>query len=482
VASRSEPSALVEVADGGAVLGPTRFGHPPDEPYPQGVWVDISPEVRRPASTVLFGGTPPRIVRLSRRGAELVSGFGSGPVADAASARLARRLTDDGIAIPRPGPPSAPVDVTVVIPVRDRPMELADCLASLGSRHRVVVVDDGSADPDAVAAICRLHGADVVRRPLPGGPAAARNTGLRTVASELVAFCDSDCLPGPRWIDALAGHFADPLVVGVAPRIVAASPGGGPSLVDQGTRPAPVHPGSAVPYVPAAAVVFRRAALGDGYDEGLRYGEDVDLVWRLVEAGWRIRYVPDVEVRHRDPTAVVARLRRRFLYGTSVGPLERAHPGAIDHLVVGLGPGCTVAGLLAGFPGLAAVAWATSAVRLDRRLRSLGLGSSFALRLSVAQVFHAWVGLGRWCTTFGVPLIAGSALGWRTGPARRALRVFALLTGSAMLAVRFGSDGSSRRVVVDDGLGELAYGAGVVLGCARAGVLGPLLPRIRTRR
>ncbi len=428
----------------------------------------------------MFGGMPPRLLRLSRRGAELVAAFETGPVADDESARLARRLTDDGIAIPRPGPSGAPMDVTVVVPVRDRPRELADCLAAIGRRHRVVVVDDGSRDPDAVTATCRAHGADVVRRTSPGGPAAARNAGLGTVTSELVAFCDSDCLPGPGWIEALAGHFVDPLVVGVAPRIVTASPARGPSLVDQGTRPARVRPSGALTFVPAAAVVFRRAALGDGYDERLRYGEDVDLVWRLVEAGWRIRYAPDVEVRHRDPTTIAARVRRRFLYGTSAGPLERAHPGTIDHLVVGLGPACTVGSLLVGSPGLAVLAWGITTAHLERRLRCLAVGKRFALRLSVAQVFHAWFGLGRWCTTFGVPLLTGSLLVRRTRAGRRALRSSSLLVLSALLARRlgFGSNGAPPRRMADDFLGELAYGAGVVAGCARAGMPRPLLPRI----
>ncbi len=460
------------------MVGLSGLGRRSDEPFPQGVQVDVAPQVQRPTPTVLFGGAPTRLLRLSRRGAELVSAFEAGPVGDAASARLARRLTDDGIAIPRPSPRGAPVDVTVVVPVRDRPLELADCLASLGSRHRVVVVDDGSSDPDAVEAVCRLHGADVVRRAVPGGPAAARNTGLRAVTSELVAFCDSDCLPGRGWIDSLAGHFVDPLVVGVAPRIVAAAAGHGTSPLDLGARPAPVRPGSAVPFVPAAAVVFRRAALGDGFDEGFRYGEDVDLVWRLVEAGWRIRYEPGVEVRHQDPTAVVARLRRRYLYGTSAGPLERAHRGAIDHLVVGVGPACTVGSALLGFPRVAALAWAVTAARLGWRLRPLGVTSRFALRQSVVQVLHCWLGLGRWCTTFGAPLIVVAALGSRARPARRTLRVLTLLVGSALLARRAGRDGGARRMLVDDFLGELAYGAGVLTGCARARVLAPLVPRI----
>ena len=60
-------------------------------------------------------------------------------------------------------------------------------------RGPVVVVDDGSEDPDAVAEVCRRHGATLIRRAVNGGPGAARNQALAVVATELVAFVDSDC-------------------------------------------------------------------------------------------------------------------------------------------------------------------------------------------------------------------------------------------------------------------------------------------------
>ena len=45
----------------------------------------------------------------------------------------------------------------------------------------------------------------------------------------------------------------------------------------------------------------RSCALSGGFDERLRYGEDVDLVWRIAGLGWRIRYAPEVLVHHQEP-------------------------------------------------------------------------------------------------------------------------------------------------------------------------------------
>ncbi|HXR54921.1 MAG TPA: hypothetical protein VN793_07720, partial [Acidimicrobiales bacterium] len=79
----------------------------------------------------------------------------------------------------------------------------------------------------------------------------------------------------------------------VAPRVVTPT---GPSWLaryeaarsplDLGPIEGKVAPGGRVSYVPSAAIVLRRAAAAQMcFDERLEAGEDVDLVWRLVEAG-----------------------------------------------------------------------------------------------------------------------------------------------------------------------------------------------------
>ncbi len=280
--------------------------------------------------TTLAGGAPLRLLRLSSAGPDALRALAAGDPTPA-QRRLGERLVDAGLAHPLPAP--APADVTLVIPVRDRPAELDRCLAT--AAQLVVVVDDGSRDPAAIAAVAARHGAGLVRRERSGGPAAARNAAA--AGTELVAFLDSDCVAPPGWIEALAGHFADPRVAAVAPR-VAARP------LDMGPHPAAVRPDGRVRYVPSAALVVRRAAL-PRFDEALRYGEDVDLVWRLHDAGWRVRYDPRVVVAHP-----AVGLRRRFAYGTSAAPLAARHPGRLAPLVLRPWPALAVALLLARRP------------------------------------------------------------------------------------------------------------------------------------
>ena len=127
--------------------------------------------------------------------------------------------------------------------------------------------------------------------------------------------------------------------------------------------------------MPTAALLARTAALesvakhGYVFDPALRYGEDVDLVWRMHEAGWRLRYDPSIRVAHRDPTTWRELLHRRFRYGTSAAPLGRAHPDAIAPLVVHPWATATVVALLARRSALAVTAFTATVSSAARALR-----------------------------------------------------------------------------------------------------------------
>jgi mycofactocin system glycosyltransferase len=295
-------------------------------PLPDGFRIEVDPATRTNADdSVIWGGTPWRLMRLTAGGAQRFTWLRGGAVVDdARSGALARRLVDTGLAHPRPPAPMTRTDVDVVVPVRDRLQQLDTCLAAL-TGLAVTVVDDGSADGLAVAAVAAQHGARLVRREACGGPAAARNTGLAATRRPFAAFVDSDCVIEPSELIAVAGHLADPCVAGVAPRIAT-----DPAL-DLGPVEALVQPRGRVSYVPTTALVLRRSAVEEigGFDESMRYGEDVDLVWRLVAAGWSVRYDPSVVARHDEPASFTGRLARRYHYGSSIGPLCRRHGDAV---------------------------------------------------------------------------------------------------------------------------------------------------------
>ncbi len=448
---------------------------------------------------VLLGGSPPRMLYLSAAAASRLDDRQL-TVTDATSAALARRLLDAGIAHPVSEPSDAvpaPSEVTVVIPVKDRTDGLARLLAALGHpRPRagtvaagdgapgfgVIVVDDGSADPAAVAAVAARAGATVLRHPTPRGPAAARNAGLAAATTPLVAFLDSDVVPEPGWLTPLLARLADHAVGLVAPRIVALPPVTGwlgryeavRSSLDLGPDPALVVPRSRVAYVPSAAMLVRRAAVGAGFDAGMHVAEDVDLVLRLHAAGWRLRYEPAARVAHDHRTSLRAWWLRKAFYGTGAAPLALRHRGAVPPMVVSPWSAATSALLLLGRPGAAVGVSAVAAYRLSGKLgrlrhprttaaRLIALGAvGAAAQTADAITRHYWplaVLLALWSRrgrrTVAAVAVGSGVVDWlRTGPDRPALLAFLL----------------ARR------LDDLAYGAGLWWGAVAHRTLAPLRP------
>jgi mycofactocin glycosyltransferase len=337
--------------------------------------------------SVLLGGRPSRVLRLTPAGAKLVRGWRDGGVVSEqpAARRLAARLIDTGLAHPLPaGGEWTTADVAVVIPARDRADLLAACLARVGPAAEIVVVDDGSRDPRAIDAVAREGGARVVRAGEGSGdgaggagPAAARNAGIAATTAPLVAFVDSDVRPDDGWLEPLLGHFEDARTAAVAPRVVVPAGRGVlaayeavRSPLDLGAAPGLVGSERRIGFVPAAALLARRAALIDvgGFDTALRVGEDVDLVWRLAAAGWTVRYEPTAQVEHPYRGTPGAWLGQRVAYGASAGALARRHPGRLHHVMVptwALAPWPLVA---AGRPRGALLAAAVSTAVLAARL------------------------------------------------------------------------------------------------------------------
>jgi mycofactocin system glycosyltransferase len=330
----------------------------------------------------------------------------------------------------------------------------------------------------------------LLRRDSSGGPAGARNVAVEQVTSELIAFVDSDCRVAPGWLERLAGHFADPAVGAVAPRVVSARRDASPryrdrcGLLDLGPTEARVRPLGVVGYVPTAALVVRRSALSEVgvFDADLRYGEDVDLVWRLDAAGWRVRYEPAVEMWHDEPSDWPARLAKRFRYGTAAAPLARRHPGASAHLVAGPLPIAFVAAALARRPKLAAVAGLATFVATKRALRTAGVDELSAVGFTAQSLAGTWRGVGRYATQFTAPLMVAAAL-----PRKRRLGRIAALVGLAV-ATPVGehrarrSDVALPRFVAGRIADDVAYGAGVYAGCAKQRTLAPLKVVVRRRR
>ncbi len=465
---------------------------------PDGFAVQVDRRVRvLGEGAALLGGSPTRLLRLAPAAQTMLTG-GRLEVHDAVSAQLARTLLDATVAHPRPLTGPSHRDVTVVIPVRDNLTGLTRLLTVLRGL-RVVIVDDGSATPVSATDFDDVHcDLTILRLERSRGPAAARNAGLAACGTDFVAFLDSDVVPRRGWLEALLGHFCDPAVALAAPRIVALHPSDSVvaryeavrSSLDLGLREAPVVPFGTVSYVPSAAIICRRSALIDvgGFDETLTSGEDVDLCWRLNEAGARLRYEPIALVAHDHRTELRKWFARKSFYGGSAAPLSIRHPGKTAPLVIS---GWTLVvwmlvalGSCFGYLASVAVA-AITGRRIAKSLSSVqteplevavvaaqGLWSA-ALQLSSAICRHYWP----------VALVA-AVLSKRC---RQVVLVAAVLDGVFDWATRSHgtADDDTKRVgvltyLLLKRLDDIAYGLGLWTGVVRERHAGALKPQIRT--
>ncbi|HEX9844501.1 MAG TPA: glycosyltransferase, partial [bacterium] len=226
-------------------------------------------------------------------------------------------------------PAARPPLLEVVIPAYGTPAgpgsgtapALARCLEALAAqdypreRLRVTVVDDASSEPlERATAVPRGLALRWLRLPRNVGPASARNAGVRTPwpdadeadgapPAPLLAFVDADCVPAPGWLAALAALLEDATLdaAGGAVRgwsrdgLLARYEDACSSLYLGPAAGAVGLPGGALAYLPSCNLAVRREAFlaVGGFREGWRFGEDVDLCWRLHAAGRDLFYHPD---------------------------------------------------------------------------------------------------------------------------------------------------------------------------------------------
>ena len=202
---------------------------------------------------------------------------------------------------------ASPLSLSVVIPVYNGGAAFQQCLAALRrSRHapdEVIVVADGDTDGSRQAA--RDWGARVLTNDAPQGPAAARNRGVQAATGDLIFFIDADVAVHPDTVGRVMRAFAD------APDLDAL-------IGSYDDRPA--DPGflsqyrnllhhfthqhahrEASTFWGACGAVRRAAFLSvGGFDERHRQPsiEDIELGYRLTDAGFRIRLDPAVQVTH----------------------------------------------------------------------------------------------------------------------------------------------------------------------------------------
>ncbi|MBW4537574.1 MAG: glycosyltransferase [Myxacorys chilensis ATA2-1-KO14] len=232
-------------------------------------------------------------------------------------------------------------NVSVIVPIYNGEADLPDLLACLRSqvypRDRVeyLLVDNGSRDRTSDLLRSAAQTEAITIRPLSEpqiqSSYAARNQGIRTATSRILAFTDADCRPKPNWLTHLVQPFVDPVVGLVAGEIQALL---GQTLLEQhaerqetlSQKHTIAHPFCAYGQTANLAVrldAFKQVGL---FRPCLTTGGDADLCWRILkQTSWQFRFAESAIVRHRH-RATLAELKSQWRrYGRSNRYLHELH-------------------------------------------------------------------------------------------------------------------------------------------------------------
>ena len=237
-------------------------------------------------------------------------------------------VSEEGAQISQPRP-----TLSVVIPTRGRPERLAVSLAALSRQSvpplEIIVVDDGSPDAAAVAAVVAEAGAGAqLVRQSGAGVAAARNAGVRVARGACVAFTDDDCEAAPDWVEQLTGAISNGADA-VGGQMINACPenpfDSALQVIQDFLSVAGSTSSGRATYAPGANLACKTELLiALPFDERYRgAGEERDWCLQLTERGYVLVSEPAAIVYHRQELDFRSFWRKNVHYGRGTYTFRR---------------------------------------------------------------------------------------------------------------------------------------------------------------
>jgi O-antigen biosynthesis protein len=195
------------------------------------------------------------------------------------------------------------------------------------TKVEVIIVDNASTDQTA-AILSRYSRRLKILRETTRGSAAARNRGLFQAEGEVIAFTDADCIVDARWARGLVAPLQDARVGIVGGKILAKAPCNrieefGNEIHDHQKAIEVYQP----PYVCTGNWASRLSVLQEGgfFDERFLRSQDVDLSYRILQAGYSFCYVPGALVFHQNESTLAGLFHEGCVHGYYSVPLLKKH-------------------------------------------------------------------------------------------------------------------------------------------------------------
>ena len=237
---------------------------------------------------------------------------------------------------------------SIIVPVYNRPDEVDELLESLTLQtlkdFEVIIVEDGSIKPckdvcDKYASILDLH----YYAKENSGPGQSRNYGAKRSNGEWLIILDSDVVLPKGYLEAVEKSLTSHLLP--LPSIAA---WGGPDAAHPSFTPVQKAISySMTSFFTTGGIRGGKAKLDKFYPRSfnmgirrdvylqlggftkMRFGEDIDFSYRIVEAGYMPRLFPNAWVWHKRRTDFRKFFRQVYNSGIARINLEKRHPGTM---------------------------------------------------------------------------------------------------------------------------------------------------------
>ena len=232
---------------------------------------------------------------------------------------------------------------SIIVPVYNRPDEVDELLESLSNQtlkdFEVVIVEDGSAKPckdvcDKYAGILSLH----YYAKENSGPGQSRNYGAERAQGDYVIILDSDVVLPTGYLQAIDDEL----------RQNPSEAFGGPDAAHDSFTPVQKAISySMTSFFTTGGIRGGKAKLDKFYPRSfnmgirrdvylklggfskMRFGEDIDFSYRIVEAGYKPKLFPEAWVWHKRRTDFKKFFRQVYNSGIARINLEKRHPGTM---------------------------------------------------------------------------------------------------------------------------------------------------------
>ena len=231
---------------------------------------------------------------------------------------------------------------SVVIPTYNEEKCIGECLTAIeqGSvKPDEIIIADGLST-DKTVEIASRHGARIVinkKRHAAGG----RNAGIKAARGDVIVFIDADCIADKDWLKEIKAAFENEDIDGLGTYIQPADPAniyeefwGRLSLqilMDYGDEPYYVKNKTLNEAFITASCAYKRSLLCKlrGFSDYFgNNAEDIDLCWRALDCGAKLKYVPSAKIIAHSPQNRKGIRRKSFRNGVSSSKLQKVYSGS----------------------------------------------------------------------------------------------------------------------------------------------------------